>query len=231
MSEFGGPSEGWAPGEEQSGVSEAAREQAAQRFAASQQAAAQQQKDEKKAKKRDDGVAQVILQFLNDAQKTNLATLIARLVARDCPSPFILAVLSLINDKCAETVEEYLKERNIDLSGGSIDQSIIPANTALTVEANERMARWMMRMDVTLQMTPDAILNALIVDEQNIDGTILQLSSFVLQTFLEEHGRNPEFEQIQQLSAGILQSLFTPYMHARMERRLRDKDEDEDDKN
>lgn len=219
MSELGG-SESFAPGEESSGVSEVAREQAAQRFAASQQAAAQQQKDEKKAKKRDDGVAQVILQFLNDAQKTNLATLIARLVARDCPSPFILAVLSLINDKCAETVEEYLKERNIDVSGSSIDQSIIPTNTALTVEANEHMARWMMRMDVTLQMTPDAILNALIVDDQNIDGTILQLTSFVLQTFLEEHGRNPEFEQIQQLSAGILQSLFTPYMHARMERRL-----------
>lgn len=228
MSELGG-SESFAPGEESSGVSEAAREQAAQRFAASQQAAAQQQKDEKKAKKRDDGVAQIILQFLNDAQKTNLATLIARLVARDCPSPFILAVLSLINDKCAETVEEYLKERNIDLSGATIDRSMIPSHTALTVEANERMAKWMMRMDVTLQMTPDAILNALIVDDRNIDGTILQLTSFVLQTFLEEHDRKPEFEQIQQLSAGILQSLFTPYMHARMERRLQDEQKDEDE--
>jgi len=56
------------------------------------------QKEEKKAKKKDDGVAQVILQFLTDDQRTHLATLIARLVALDCPSPFILSILSLIND-------------------------------------------------------------------------------------------------------------------------------------
>lgn len=227
MSEFGGPSESFAPGEDGGGVSEAAREQAAQRFAAAQQAGQQQQKDEKKAKKRDDGVAQVILQFLTDTQKTHLATLIARLVARDCPSAFLLAVLSLINDKCAETVEEYLNERGIDVSAGVIDRSMIPAQTALTVEANERMARWMMRMDVTLQLTPDTILNALIVDDQNIDGTILQLTSFVLQTFLEEHDKKPEFEQLQKLSAGILQSLFTPHMHARMERRISEASEEE----
>lgn len=227
MSELGG-SESFAPGEDGGGVSEAAREQAAQRFAASQQDGKQQQKDEKKAKKRDDGVAQVILQFLTDTQKTHLATLIARLVARDCPSTFILAVLSLINDKCAETVEEYLNEREIDASAGVIDRSMIPAQTALTIEANERMARWMMRMDVTLQLAPDTILNALIVDDQNIDGTILQLTSFVLQTFLEEQGKKPEFEQLQKLSAGILQSLFTPHMHARMERRLEDGVSDEE---
>ena len=134
MSELGG-SESFTPGEEGSGVSEAAREQASQRFAASQQAAQQQQKDEKKAKKRDDGVAQVILQFLTDTQKTHLAILIARLVARDCPSPFILAVLSLINHRCAETVEEYLKEREIDIAGSSVDRSIIPSEHALSVEA------------------------------------------------------------------------------------------------
>jgi hypothetical protein len=228
MSELGG-SESFAPGEDGGGVSEAAREQAAQRFAASQQAAQQQQKDEKKAKKRDDGVAQVILQFLTDTQKTHLATLIARLVARDCPSPFILAVLSLINDKCGETVEEYLKERAIDLGASEIDRSIIPSETALTVEANERMARWLMRMDVTLNVDPNSVLNALIVDDQNIDGTILQLTSFVLQTFLEEQGKKPEFEQLQKLAAGVLQSIFTPHMHARMERRLEDEDKDGDE--
>lgn len=219
MSELGG-SESFAPGEDGGGVSEVAREQAAQRFAASQQAGQQQQKDEKKAKKRDDGVAQVIVQFLTDTQKTHLAVLIARLVARDCPSPFILAVLSLINTRCAETVEEYLKEKGIDVTAQTIDQSIIPTETALTIEANERMARWFVRMEITLQSNPDAIINALIIDDRNIDGTILQLTSFVLQEFLTEQGKTIPFEQLQTLAAGVLQSLFTPYMHAKMERRL-----------
>lgn len=228
MSETGGLDIG-LPDEGQGGSQETAREQSSQSFAGSQQAAQQQRHEEKKSKKRDDGVAQVIMQFLTDTQKTHLAVLISRLVARDCPSIFVLAVLSLINDRCAETVEEYLKEREIDLAGSTIDRSMIPTGTALTIEANERMARWLMRMEVTLQTNPDEILNALIVDESNIDGTILQLTSFVLQTFLEEHGKKPEFEQLQQLAAGVLQSLFTPHMHARMERRLNEKPESEEE--
>lgn len=219
MSELGG-SESFAPGEDGGGVSEAAREQAAQRFAASQQAAQQQQKDEKKAKKRDDGVAQVIVQFLTDTQKTHLAVLIARLVARDCPSPFLLAILSLINTRCTETLKEYLQERGVNIVTQSIDQSMIPAETALSVEANEEMARWLLRMEVTLHTNPDAILNSLIVEHQNIDGTVLQLTSFVLQEFLTTQQKTISFEQLQTLAAGVLQSLFTPYMHAKMERRL-----------
>jgi hypothetical protein len=228
MSELGGPSESWAPGEEQSGVSEAAREQAAQRFAASQQAASQQQKDEKKAKKRDDGVAQVILQFLTDTQKIHLATLISRLVARNCPSPFILAVLSLINDKCRTTVDEYLKEKNIDPSSAVVDQSIIPTQTALTADANERIGHWILSMDLVLKSDADKILHSLILDDHNIDGTILQLTSFVLQEFLNSHGKAPEFEDLQRLSAGILQSLFTPYMHERMQNRIEEPAENND---
>jgi hypothetical protein len=228
MSEFGGP-ESFAPGEEGSGVSEAAREQASQRFAASQQAAKQQQKDEKKAKKRDDGVAQVIMQFLTDTQKTHLATLIARLVARDCPSTFVLAILSLINDRCMQTVEEYLAERDINPETTHVDQSMVPVTAALTADDGERLGNWMIRTDLVLRSDTDAILNALIVDDRNIDGTILQLTSFVLQEFLTARGKNPEFEQLQKLSAGILQSLFTPHMHARMKRRLETEKSENDD--
>jgi hypothetical protein len=228
MSEFGGP-ESFAPGEEASGVSEAAREQSSQRFAASQQAAQQQQKDEKKAKKRDDGVAQVIMQFLTDTQKTHLATLIARLVARDCPSTFVLAVLSLINDRCAQTVQDYLAEKEINPEMTFVDQSMIPVSEAMTTEDGERLGNWMIRIDLVLRSDTDAILNSLIVDDQNIDGTILQLTSFVLQEFLTARDKNPEFEQLQKLSAGILQSLFTPHMHARMERRLSNEQSSDED--
>ena len=221
MSESGAPSESWAPGEESSGVSEAAREQAAQRFAASQQAAAQQQKDEKKAKKRDDSIAQVILQFLTDTQKTHLATLIARLVARDCPTTFILAILSLINDRCATAVDEYLREKDIAMPAPQdIDRSVVPSGGSLTEEANALLATWIMRMDLAMRADEDIVLKTLIVDDHNIDGTILQLTTFVLQDFLQSHDKNAAFENLQTLAASILQSIFTPAMHGRMERRI-----------
>ncbi len=205
-----------------------AREQAAQRFAAGQQAAAAQQKDEKKAKKRDDGVAQMIVQFLSDLQRTHLATLIARLIARDCPSTFVLAILSLINDGCKNAVEDYLREKQIDPASTAVDRALIPTDGALTDIANEQLGAWIIRMDLTLQTDQDNVLKALIVDDQNIDGTVLQLTSFVLQEFLKTHGKDVPFEQLQQLAAGVLQTLFTPHMHARMQRRLTEEQSSDD---
>jgi hypothetical protein len=218
------------PDEGGGGASEELSEQAAQRFAASQQAAAQQAKQEKKSKKRDDNVAQVIVQFLTDTQKTHLATLIARLVSRDCPTTFLLAILSLINEKCLNAVEEYLRERGIESpSADSIDQSIIPANSALSDDANAALAQWVVRMETALKLDEDAVIHALIVEDNNIDGTVLQLTAFVLQEFLTAREKSVPFENLQQLSAGILQSLFTPAMHAHMERRLKEPKSEDDE--
>jgi hypothetical protein len=229
MSETGGLDIGM-PDEGTGGVSEQAREEAAQRFAASQQAASAQQKEEKKAKKRDNTAAEVIMQFLSDNQKTHLATLIARLVAIDCPTTFILAVLSLINEKCATAVDDYLREKQIEMPAPeNIDHSIIPTNGALTDHANELLAAWVMRMEMALNVDEELVLKALLVDDQNIDGTILQLSSFVLQEFLTSQGKDVPFENLQQLSVSILQPLFQPAMHARMERRLAEAPADQDD--
>lgn len=230
MSETGGLDIGM-PDEGTGGASETVREQASEQFAAAQQAAQQQQqREEKRAKKRDDSVAQVIIQFLTDSQKTHFATLIARLVAIDCPSTFILAVLSLINDQCRTVAEAYLKEYSVEMPAPeNIDHSIIPANSALTDSANEQLATWMMRMNLVMGIDEEKVLNSLIVDDQNIDGTILQLTSFVLQEFLTNNSKNPDFEQLQQLAAGFLQTLFQPAMHARVERRLAEVKEEDDD--
>lgn len=218
MSETGGLDIG-TPDEGQGGVSEAASEAAQQRFASSQAAAAAQAKQEKKAKKRDDSVAQVIVQFLTDDQRTHLATLIAQLIALDCPTTFVLGILSLINEKCLTAVQDYLKERNVEPSAEA-SRSVIPADGALTDDANAALADWVVRMETVLHIDEEKVLDALIVEDDNIDGTVLQLTAFVLQEFLTGQGKNVSFENLQQLSAGILQSLFTPAMHARMEKRI-----------
>src|SRR3989338_8797691 len=100
--------EGWNPDEGLTGVSEALSEEAKQRFAAAAAAMQHIKKEEKKSKKRDDQVAQVIIQFLGEERHARLFVLISRLVARDCPSIFILAILSLTHEKSLQTVEEYL---------------------------------------------------------------------------------------------------------------------------
>lgn len=201
-------------------VSEGISEQAKEQFAAAQAAIQQIRKDEKKAKKKDDGVAQMILQFLNDTERTHLAVLIARLVAINCPSPFILAILSLINEGCKTVTEEYLREKQIVLDSSQSGGNQLATTTGLDMENNVELMEWIMRMETVLSSDPENILNTLIVDESNIDGTVLQLTTFVLQTFLSDHKKTATFENLQQLSIGVLQGLFTPYMQARMERML-----------
>src|SRR3989344_2217695 len=115
MSEFGG-SEIFTPGEGGSSAPEALSEAAKQRFAAAAAGMKAIQREEKKSKKRDSRVARTIIQFLNDDRYTHLFVLISRLVARNCPSIFILSILSLIDDECLTVVEEYLKEDKIENS-------------------------------------------------------------------------------------------------------------------
>jgi hypothetical protein len=212
MSETGGLDIG-APQEDGGQASEGLSEEARARFTAAAAAGQQTKKDEKKAKKRDDGVAQMILKFLTDEQRTHLATLISRLVARDCPSPFLLAVLSLINAECRTVVRDYLADKGIAEDQALESQRGIVAPGQLDVERNREMADWLARMELVLQTDPTEILRSLLLDQGNLDGTILQLVTFVLQEFLQKNGQNADFEKLQVLSASILQSLFTPYMH------------------
>jgi hypothetical protein len=229
MSELGG-FESAAPREDQSVSPEQATEAAKQRFAGTSQALQQIQREEKKSRKRDDGVAQAILQFLSDEQRTHLATLISRLAALNCPSPFILAVLSLLSEQCRKAVHDYLKD-----SMQATDEQISSAEHALSVSGLDAagtrdLGEWVLRMEMVLSSNPHQILSALLLpDEQNIDGTVLQLATFVLQDFFKEQQKPMPFEALQPIAVNILQSVFTPHMHARMRAKLSQQKEAEEE--
>lgn len=213
MSEMGGDILG--PGEGGSGAPEQLSEEAKQRFAASAAAMKALQKEEKRSKKRDGKVAKAIIQFLSDDRYSHLFLLISRLVARDCPSIFILAILSLIDDESKAVVHEYLAEigREVPAIGGS-SLSVMKGAT-LDEHTNEELLTWISRMQVVLSLEAKQILSRLMVDEGTIDGTVLQLSTFVLQEFFRKKLPTKEdfpFEQLHPLTASILQTVIEPFM-------------------
>lgn len=215
MQEFG---ESFVPSEDgnaQGGVSESAAEateRAKQQFAGTKKALQQLAKEEKKAKKGDRSVADTIVQFLTDAQRTHLAVLIARLIARDCPPLFVLAILSLINEQCRLQVEESLAGEEIDADALST-LAIVGQNAELSEKANVDIGNWITRMQAALHLHTEGIMQALLIDQGNLDGTVLQLTTFVLEEFLEAQGKKAPFEHLQNLSMKILQTLFEPHMH------------------
>ncbi len=213
MSEVGGLDIG-TPSEGQSGAPEQLSEQAKARFAAAGAAMAAIRREEKKSKKRDARVAKTIIQFLNDDRYAHLFVLISRLVARDCPSIFILSILSLINDDCRSVVDEYLAEIRAEQNGADTkDVQIAPGS--LDAKANDRMIDWINRMQMVLSTDTNAILAKIMVDEHNVDGTVLQLSTFVTQEFFQSEAggkRKAPFEQLQTLTLSILQTVFEPFL-------------------
>lgn len=196
------------------GASEQVREQAREKpsGAAAGQTLQQIRHEEGKAKRRDDGVAQAIMQFLTDAQRRHLSVLIARLVALNCPSSLILAILSLINEDCLTSVTELLKDalQKTEAEEVAAHANLIPS-MHLDRENNRLLVDWITRIEMVLHLDSSAVLTALVTPDEDIDGTILQLTTFVLQEFFGNAGKSIPFEKLHPLAASILQSIFEPY--------------------
>lgn len=214
MSDFGdfelGP-----PQEGGEAATEGLSEEAKQRFAAAAAAMQQLRRDEKRAKKKDDQVAKTILQFLNDDQYAHLFKLIARLVARNCPSIFVLAILSLINEGCLKAVKEYFEEHQEKGAEQTVDESMqLIDGKDLHEHTNRELVEWITRLQMVLSHEAEAILDSLLVDEKHLDGAVLQLTIFVLQEFFKtREKRDLLCEKAQPLTASILQVVFEPFLH------------------
>lgn len=204
-----------AGGEGLAGASEQLSEQAKEQFAANLQAIKQLRVLEKKSKKKDDAVAQIIIQFLAKPQYAHLFVLISRLVGRNCSSIFILAIVSLIHSEAKKAVDDYLQEQyNTSANQLTLESKSIAMSNTLETTANALILEWITRLQMVLAIDSDAILHSLMIDEKNIDGTLLQLCTFVVQEFYKQQKKPVPFEQVQPLTASLLQSVITPYLAA-----------------
>lgn len=227
MAEFGGLDIG-APQENAGNAAEQLSDDAKQRFAAAAAAMQQIRREEKKAKKRDDKVAQAIIQFLSDQKNAHLFALISRMVARDCPSIFILSMLSLIHDQSLQEVREYLTEAMGKTAEDTVQEHIGASGNEITLtedgnldaRTNGDLVTWITRMQMVLSVQPGGILVKLMVDDRNIDGTVLQLATFVVQRYCEMQNKSAQYETLQPLTASILQTVFAPFMAQARQRLL-----------
>jgi hypothetical protein len=206
MSEIGSIESG-TPDEGSGGAQEQASEAVREQFVASAKQAKQQAKDERKARKRDDSIAKTIIQFLGDDAHSHLFPLISRLVARDCPSIFILALLSLIHEPSKTTVEEYVREQRV-----LIDIKTATLSSELDTASQEELLLWISRLQLVLTIDGIKVLSRLMLDEDNMDGTILQLTNHILIEFFHKHHRIVTADKLQPLTVSILQNMIEPFL-------------------
>lgn len=212
MSDLGG-AEILQPGEGGRAPSESLSEKARQRFAAQKAASAIQRKQEGRAKRRDDRLARAIAQFLSDPRYAQLFPVIAKLVARNCPSVFLLAAISLIHDPSREEVECHFRELGLEPreDAPTLAPSDLPAG--LTPNVQRPLLEWITRLQRILSSDPLSILQSLLTDRDAIDGNLRELAVFLLQEFFRRQERNAPYERIQPMTTTILQIVFEPFLH------------------
>jgi len=79
-------------------------------------------------------------------------------------------------------------------------------------EGGKKLAEWITRLQLTLSLESTRILSALLRDEIHMDGTVLQLSSFILQEFFRSQEKEVPFEKLHPFTARLLQSVFEPFL-------------------
>jgi len=220
-----------APGEGEGGAKEGLSEEAKKRFAASAAAMQKQRKVEKQAKKKDDQVARAIIQFLNDDKHSRFFILISKLVARNCPSIFILGLLSIINEDCLKEVKEYFSEYEEPDAHETVDASIaLMDGKELEETTNRLLIDWITRLQMILAHDAERILDTLMLDDKHLDGSLLQLTTFLLQEFFEvEAKRALPFEKAHPLTASILQTVFEPFLHVAKKKVLKSAEDEEEE--
>ncbi len=168
-----------------------------------QTAMQQAQKDEGKAKGFDFALASIIVRFLSQPQNTDLFLLISRVVALNLPSEFVIAVLSLDDEKARQVVVGLLAE------GKKSGESHHDSHSALVIrhEANfqtlspelkKEIESWAADMASVAGRTPERILESALLPglERKISPVLVQLAAFILRNFLAKHQVTMEYADL-----------------------------------
>lgn len=226
----GGPEESFGAeegGEGLGGSPEQARE-TSEKFQAqikSDQAALQAlYKEEKKSKQKDAAVATSIAQFLQDEQFTHIALLVAKLVAKDTPSHFLLALLALIDEQTKAALYEKFAEVGIEVADNGTFEIQLSEEKALTQSMNPEVKAevdaWVYHLFQAGSIQPSRILQSLVSEGGDIDLALTQLTTFVLQHFLKTKGVESQFQEANTFVILFITKILTELKKMEMKNQL-----------
>lgn len=157
-------------GEVSEAVLEAYREKAAQ----SAKQARKDKKQEGKRKQQEDVLTRIIIQFLNTPRYSGFFVVISRVVSKNVPADFILAILALIHKQSLD----ILNAKDIPLkSPPKNSTSVFPP------ELSKHLTHWTTLLYSVASAEPHKILETVLDREWKRDKNIIKLMKLVIQEF------------------------------------------------
>ena len=187
------------------GVSEAAREQLAEEIRKATANQKRDKKDEKRAKKKDNKLADIIRAFIQ-SKDDRLSLLISRLIRKNVPVTFVLGILSLNYEEINEILEKQMssEEKTTTELILSKEQNLPQLFSDL---AMKQIDEWGNRLFQNASTSPMRHLRTL-AHATGVELSAVQLTSFMIQEFLEKNGVKKDFAEIQGFSDFLLQGIL-----------------------
>lgn len=184
-------------------------EQFREQMKRAQKSMQQLKKEEGKARAHDDKLAQIIVQFLSQTGGTDLFLLISRCVAQDIPSELIIAVLSLVDRKASEEIENILRESKQDtalVAPKYNDVDIL--NVAQKLAIDEWIKNITMAAAHKPHRTLDSVFLKSVTKDSNelvreISPPFVQLSAFIMRNYLTMQETHVEVEKLRDFMENI----------------------------
>lgn len=192
----GGPQAGEA--------SEQSQEQFRDEQKRSQAQAKALKQEEGKAQGQDNNLAQIIVQFLNQPENTDLFLLISRCFGQNITSELILAVLSLIDARSHQETDKLLAGNDPAHHEKALAVMKEGHFNTLSPQHKQAIDKWISGIYKVASNRPQRSLDGLIVHKpagedkviREIAPSFVQLSAFIMRRFFESQNINFEYEEL-----------------------------------
>lgn len=187
-------------------------------------------KEEKKRKKKEDELIKILLKFIKSSDKKDLVLLISRVLERNVPANFILAIILLGNEEIQKEVGEYLmftprpgegvphepESAPID-QGVPEDRSLVFFQTDQTMPLKVRIEidKWIRDLIFQASETPQKLLaTAYETDQQAeevkliLNKPLVRLVAHIMFSFLKQNGLEEDIVKMKEFAEFLLNGIL-----------------------
>ncbi len=181
--------------------------ESAKKFKAQQSAVKDLRKEEQKKRDDDTKIANIIIGFLNDPSNSKYFILIARLVARNIPSEFILSFISLIHKKSEHIIAGIKTNKNNKALQIKTRNSFgnLPPAVKLTID------KWTSNVYKVGDKNFKKVYLSLINPDNTIEDSYFQLNTFILEDFLKKLELNCEYTEVRKFIELVFGTMLKRY--------------------
>jgi hypothetical protein len=218
-------------------MSAAALEQLREKMAAAAAQIAQIQKEEKKQKKKEYDLLKILLKFVKSSQKKDLTLLISRVLEKNIPANFILAIILLGNKEIQQEIGKYLMLNDPEAS----EKALIffgEKDETLPLKIKIEMDNWIKTLILQAQEKPEKLLKTAYKiefielekeydfedtkykEKKSIHKVLIQLIAFIVREFLESHKITEPYSKLRDFSEFILKGMLTKVQETLDNRKL-----------